>query len=641
MLYSTGRKEASIVHLCIEPSQRNKGVAKALFSKLKEITKASCRGVRVRCRRDYNLNNVWEQLGFTSIDEMPGRSRQGTILTIWWFDHQHPTLFTLSEQQRTQSKLKAVIDANIFYELNAPLESADQESQSLLADWLQEDVELCITSEIFNEINRCKDKSERKRARKFAHTFVILEGPDDKFQEYCAKLRGFFPEQMSDNDASDLRHLAKSIAVDILFFVTHDKALLKKTEKIQDDFGIRIINPSTLVIYQDELMRETEYQPARLANPQIQIERVHSERISSLTSLFHSSRGGETKAAFQQRLRTCLADPHSFETKTLLEAGRILALIVYDRKNPHELEIPLFRLVSDSSLAATLARYFVLQAVLTSSREKRILTRITDTFLSDVIRDALKENGFVPSDDIWIKANLPVVEKAEDLALRLVSLTGELPGSIQHFKKNAEALKNAVSIHDERILLEIEQSLWPAKIADIDIPAFIVSIKPEWAMQLFDFGIADQDLFGGKEHLLLNSENVYYRHATHTKIISTPARVLWYISQGKNYQDTKSIRACSYIDEVMIDKPKPLFSKFRRLGTYEWKNVLEVAGGNIEQDIMAFRFSRTELFDSPVHRDELQAIWQAEEGCNFNILAPVAISCRRFLQLYQKGFANR
>ncbi len=36
----------------------------------------------------------------------------------------------------------------------------------------------------------------------------------------------------------------------------------------------------------------------------------------------------------------------------------------------------------------------------------------------------------------------------------------------------------------------------PAKITDADIPAFIVPVRAEWAMSLFDSEIASQDLFG-------------------------------------------------------------------------------------------------------------------------------------------------
>jgi hypothetical protein len=108
---------------------------------------------------------------------------------------------------------------------------------------------------------------------------------------------------------------------------------------------------------------------------------------------------------------------------------------------------------------------------------------------------------------------------------------------------------------DLPILLDAEKNLWPLKMKDLDSPAFIVPIRPEWAMHLFDADIASQDLFGGEPSLILNSENVYYRSSS-PKILSAPGRILWYVSSGSSrYQGSMCIKACSYLDDVEIGKP--------------------------------------------------------------------------------------
>jgi hypothetical protein len=153
---------------------------------------------------------------------------------------------------------------------------------------------------------------------------------------------------------------------------------------------------------------------------------------------------------------------------------------------------------------------------------------------------------------------------------------------------------------------------------------------------LFDHNIAKQTLWGADPSLVLNVENVYYR-SSRTRLAS-PARILWYVSQGTgDFQGAMSIRACSYLDQVVVDKPKALYSRFKRLGVYKWKDVYSIAGKDVDQEIMAFRFSGTELFNSPVHRDKLQEIWMREKGQNFNILSPVRVSNDTFLHLYKMG----
>ncbi|EDN65899.1 GCN5-related N-acetyltransferase [Beggiatoa sp. PS] len=204
-----------------------------------------------------------------------------------------------------------------------------------------------------------------------------------------------------------------------------------------------------------------------------------------------------------------LTEPHTFEIKTVQSANQLLALFVYGRKNHQALDIPIIRLVPNT-LSATLARYLVLSIILDSSHEKRVLTKITDFNLSNEVMDALQENGFVFTEPHWIKANLPVVETEIELASRLLSLSNELPQANQYFQKIANSLESAPDNHTH-LLLDVERSLWPAKITNIDIPAFIVPIWADWAMQLFDFNLASQDIFGGKLSLILGVENVYYR----------------------------------------------------------------------------------------------------------------------------------
>ena len=637
LLYATSEKKglAYIVHLCVRRSQRRKGVAKALFDKLKEITKETYRGIRVRCRRDYEASRFWPILGFRAISEMPGRSKQGTTLTIWWFDHEHPTLFTFADTQRTRSKLQVPIDANVFYDLAEPPMPKNEESQSLLADWLQENIELCLTSEIFNEIDRQDNEVRRKRARAFANTFVPLPSPDDAFQRICQELRGFFPERMDTSDKSDLRQLARAIAADVQFFITRDGPLLKRAEPIYEGFGIRIMRPSDLIIHQDALIRETEYQPARLAGSQVKIERIHSSQSALLQDTFRAPQE-ETKAAFRQRLQPCLAAPHTFETDVVRSADQPLALIIHGRQNPRELEIPVFRTVQ-SSLSPTLARHLVLRSILLSSCEGRVLTKVTDSYLSDDAIDALQEMGFVFTGEFWIKAGLSIVEPVHELSSRLASLSTDFPQASQYFQQMADTLKTIHSVGNIQTMLRVERSLWPAKLTDIDIPAFVIPIRPEWAMHLFDPYIASQDLFGGEPRLIFNVENVYYR-ASRPKVLSAPARILWYVSSGRGkYQGTMSIRASSYLDEIVIDKPKTLFSQFRRLGIYRWDDVFNVAKRRVDQDIMAFRFSNTEVFSTPINRDDLQEIWREETGGRFHIQSPISIPKQRFFRLYRMG----
>jgi hypothetical protein len=149
--------------------------------------------------------------------------------------------------------------------------------------------------------------------------------------------------------------------------------------------------------------------------------------------------------------------------------------------------------------------------------------------------------------------------------------------------------------------------------------------------KLFDEHLARQTLFGADVELALNPESVYYRSARQ-RILDYPGRILWYVSSKGNFDGTMAIRACSRIAEVCVGKPKPMFRRFQRLGVYEWRDVIETARGDIENNIMAIRFHDTELLN-PVEWDVFQGILK-EHGVKTNLESPIRIPPAVFQAIY-------
>ena len=135
--------------------------------------------------------------------------------------------------------------------------------------------------------------------------------------------------------------------------------------------------------------------------------------------------------------------------------------------------------------------------------------------------------------------------------------------------------------------LDLERSCSPL-ISDAAQNYFLIPIKPGFARNLVDRHLSSSDMFGGDPDVLLRWNNVYYRAASHHKMLTAPGRILWYVSG-----DSKEIAAVSHLDEVVLDKPKELFRKFRRYGTFEWKDLYETCGGDITKKVMALLFSHT------------------------------------------------
>ncbi|MBI4320055.1 MAG: GNAT family N-acetyltransferase [Chloroflexi bacterium] len=634
LIYRRSRDQIRMVHLCVADYCRGNGIAKALVEHLKQTTKDS-RGIALRCRRDFPANKLWPRVGFVAQYDAPGRSREGKDLTFWWFDHRHPDLFSTATMKRVEYKLCVIIDANVFFDLDGDPSADNEESRSLLADWMEDELELCLTDEVLNEINRNENSEERNRHRRFAEGFAFLPCQNERFEATRASLRRFFPERMSDSDESDLRQLARAIASDALFFVTRDEGLLSLSNTIYEAFKVSVIRPSHLIVHLDELGDEARYQPARLAGSDLQMRLVRGGQHRSLADRFQASTRKETKSEFQKNLCRFLANPKCFECSVVADgAGRSLALIVYNRRRSHELGVPMLR-VQPSPFGTTLLRHLISRSILVSSREQRAVTRVTDRFLDKATQLALQEVGFVAVSDGWVKANPAVVLTADKLSARLSQMHCTNEQERLHFATLAGIIEEAGIDGDAQALAKVERILWPTKIVDANIPTYIIPIKACWAQDLFDEGLASQNLFGARAELALNSESVYYR-ASRPSGLSAPGRILWYVSHDRRYEGSGHLRACSRLDDVIVDKPKALYPRFRRLGAYDWQRVLAVAKGNVDNNLMAIRFSGTELFPNPISWYDLQQILTRED-CRSQIQSPLRVPRRVFSRLYNLG----
>ncbi len=184
---------------------------------------------------------------------------------------------------------------------------------------------------------------------------------------------------------------------------------------------------------------------------------------------------------------------------------------------------------------------------------------------------------------------------------------------------------------------EAEHLLWPAKVLKCGISNYLAPIKPAWAADLFDSGLADQRLWGADADLRrLNPESVYYRSIRNSPFRSV-GRVLWYVSQVKRDPETMRIRACSRLADVVVGPAKDLFREFRRLGVYAWSDVLKTAENDHEGRVMALRFDDTERFPLPPKWDDFQEILN-RHGTRTNIQSPIEIPEPAFIELYRRGF---
>jgi putative PIN family toxin of toxin-antitoxin system len=633
LLYRISRNQVILVHLCVDRNYRKQGIAKQMIEYLCKDTQIF-EGIGLRCRRDFKANTVWPHLGFSAQYEKAGRSYSRKLLTFWWLDYGHPTIFSYYNKEIMQTKIIAVIDANVFFDFKDI--NGDIESNCLLADWLQNYLILCVTDEILNEIDRNDDEKKRKYFRSYANTFQRLQHNFEKYNQLMPCLEHIFPQRNSLSDESDKRQIAKAIAGGAHYFITRDDNLLKIKDKIYT-LGITLIRPCDLINHLDENLNEKDYQPMRLAGSTINISLLKSSQSDLLSEKFLNNNMGEKKKLFDQKLRIYMSNIDTFKAYCIKNHNeQVDALIVYKRDDDLSLEVPMLR-VAKGALSSTIARNLILKSIILSISENRCLLKFTDPYLSSEVIQALIDNHFVFTNNEWKKFGFNMIIDSKELLSYINSLMNN------SFLKNEKDLLEhyfkeiSIAINNNNIdnMLNIERAFWPMKIKDLNIPIYMIPIKSHWAIDLFDENSAKQTLFGARTDTVLNRENVYYRSAK-PKVVSAPARILWYICKDEHASNSMSIMACSYLNRVDIGKPKEQYRQYRRLGVYELKDILKLAKYSSNNDVMAINFSDTELFKRPVYLDLVKKIFSCDNK-KVMLRSPSKITRHIFENIYSYG----
>jgi len=621
--FRIARGRAALVHLCVSESLRGGGIGRKLFDAVKvRLRPLKLEGIVVKCRSDYDENKMWPHLGFSPVTTESGRGQDGTRLTRWWHQlHHGNNIFSSADEDR----LIAVMDANILYDTRR----GNDETDGLLQGWIESEIRLFITEEMFNELHRAREqKAEKVRTASDSWDFPTLPVDDQLRDDVRAQLKVILAPGSRDSDQSDFRHVLNAIAGKADFFITRDEAILSAAGAIQAGFNVRVVRPSTLISDLDQLLHPSAYQRGRLAGSGYTCRKMSDISEDDLWACFGMTGQGEKKTDFLTRVRVVRSHPDTSEALLIDDlASRPNAVILTDHRIPLVTDVSMLR-VCTGLLARTVQRHLLSEAVSKAVKRKTPFIRFSDPCVNDDARQSLIEQGFVSSGDSWCRIAFRGLVDAVELRRRLTSVPDD-------FKSVAKALNGVLSTTDQAEMIKIERTIWPCKMTNVDVPTYLIPIKPGWACHLFDSALAEQDLYPAIERLALSCENVFYSGAK--LIMAAPARILWYVSGSAKYRGSKSIRACSYLDEITVGSAKQVFKKYEDLGVYQWRDIKTMTNGDIAAPIKALKFSGTELLDRPISFNDLQ-LALVEGGRPRNPVAgPVRIGWQLFETLYRNA----
>ena len=615
LLYATNPRYFRITHLCVSEEYRGQGIAKRLVNNLKDFA-ITQRAIKLNCRRDFSASALWPKLGFVAFDEKPSRSENGSLLTSWQLtlaagDQLELELF----QAKTSSEaLDVIIDAHIFFDFDEPDVAKTMPSKALISDFLVDSLDLWITDELLNEINRQRNPEKRKKSRDRARSFSIVKSIPDLFESFEKGLRELFSGR-KPSQTSDIRQLAKAAASNVKTFVTRDISLLNHSKEIFNITGLEVVNPAKLIIQLHELSERQSYTPDRIAGFNLRWERLNSKDLANFPfeSLLNNE---ERKGKFKEKLESLIVQPNRYECELLRSDDETIAIRVLKSDSDKMLTSPLAR-VAHSADQTLFGRFLIADTVSRAVEKNLNIVNFEDSALTPNLIPNLLQMGFVQYNNSFVRFCFSRCLSRK----KVLSMVSELCPEVER-------------TYQDMSDFELEQHCSPLVLDSTDQNYFLIPIRPSYATGLIDRDQASYALFGSNPNVLLGWDNVYYRSKNRHKMLTAPGRILWYVSGEK-----KEIIAVSHLNDVVIDTPKELFRRFKKFGVLEWRDLYKMYGRDYSKELMALKFSNTFLFQEPVSLNNVRSVY-AENDAGLSVQGPSKVSPKIFRELFQKGYLN-
>lgn len=609
LLYAAYPNYFRITHLCVSEEYRGQGIAKLLVNTLKRSADTQ-KVIKLHCRRDFPANDLWPKLGFVALGEKRSRSKEEHWLTIWHLRLAPEDQMELFQAATSDDTLDIVIDAQIFFDFEEPDSDKAQPSKALLSDFLVDSLNLWITDELLNEINRQEDREKRENSRSRTDRFPKVECSQHLLEAFERRLRRILPERRA-SQGSDIRQLARAAASSIKIFVTKDHALLEKAQKIGELTGLEVINPVDLIVQLHELSERHSYAPDYIVGLNLRWARLASTDLISL-SLEAFLKPQETRGKFREKLESLVAQVDRYQCELLRSGDEVIAIRVLSIGSNKRLTSPLAR-VASSADRALFGRFLIADTISKAVEENLDLVRFETAELTPNLMPYLLEMGFIAGNGSFVRFCFSRCLKRVEVLSAISALCPE-----------------ASSKYQDMSTLDIERCCSPLVLNPTERQCFLIPIRPFYATGLIDRHQSGAELFGGDPNVLLRWDNVYYRAANRHRMLKPPARILWYVSSPK-----QQIIAVSNLDDVLIDTTKELFRQFRKFGILKWRDLYEMCGRDASRELMALKFSQTFLFREPISLATMREIGISHPQ------APLKISPELFHQLLQKGYPNQ
>lgn len=611
ILFATYPDRFRIVHLCVSDDYRGKGIAKTLVENLKEKVTTQ-KSLVLHCRRDFEVNKMWPKLGFIALGEKKGRAVIGSTLTFWCMNLAPGKDLNLFQITTSDKSLDIVIDAHVFFDFQEDDSPKSIPSKALLADSLVDHIQLFITDEIFNEINRNENTQTREDSRSYAENFPRLVYDPKLVEHFETSLTQILPHR-SESQQSDIRHLSKTAASGVKTFITKDENLLDKRGDIFNLTDVQVLSPTKLIIDIDE--REQNYIPSYVSGLSLSWNHLKSSDLDSLYDTFLEQ--GERRGQLRERIEPFLSNPTLYTCEILKSDNQpIIIRVLTKESDTITVHFGRVAIGVDRSLYDS---YLVINTIYRAVDDNLHCVKFLEGSVPTRFIKHFQEKGFVESVEGYTRFSFPLCLNREEVLAKIGGLSPES-------KEKYEDMDND----------EIERCCSPVDL-DVDEKGyFLIPIHPAYAVNLFNRKRSSSSLLSGDLDVLLPWDNVYYKTKSHHLMLKPPARILWYESGNVG-----AVTAVSRLDEVNIGVPKDLFKKFKKFGILKWRDIYNMCEGDVSREIMALKFSHTFVLPHPISLVKLREVAKESGIDNISLQSLLRIDREMFQKLYNLGWATQ
>lgn len=582
LLYDLPRNEVSIKQLVIDPPLRHSGIAERLVEHLVSIVDGQRQWVGLKCSREFELRRFWERVGFTPYGEVPGRAKEGSVLTLWRRDLGYPDLFAAAADDDPREL--AVLDTVLVIRGAAGDATV---RDKLLAAWVDAEVRFGVVGHTHSEIDRRDDQVERLRNKRYADGLGRVAGEAGVALRIETEIRAELGE-VAATYRGDIIIASQAAAAGARWMVTEDhKFRARCGETVARIADVDVVSIAELLIIVDTLGSDDGYRPVDLMGTDVAVRPAEASELDELAHRFVNQRAGESFSEFRSRLHALASAAPDTHLWVFAGDGEPLALVAV--RSGEVLDAAVCR-VRRGRAEPTLARQVLGWLRTQVAAHGAAAVRLTDRAPGRWIEDGLAPEGFL---DTETPIAVPVAGTGTIAELIARLETEPLTSMIGHDQTNR--LRSLPA--DDATAHLLESAFHPFTVLGAGLRTYRVPIRERYAAELFDHSLSEGQQFPRDRTLALRREHVYFRSPKGG--IVGPARIVWHVTGDQ--AGGRTLRGTSLLGEVVVGDVDQIIRRYAQYGVLDPDQVRSRAE---DGRIMAMRFSHTTVFPKPVTLDQ-------------------------------------